>query len=84
MTRPLNTLLNSVGKNVIIQCKDGSECSGKMTAIDEFMNVILKKAQQRRNGHSQDHEIILLRGTQISIIQLWDDKNAHTESSNIN
>lgn len=50
MPRPISALYDSVDKQVLIICKDGTECSGKIMEVDEFMNIVLEDSQEFRNG----------------------------------
>ena len=68
MTRPLYALYNSVGKEVIIICKDGIVCKGKIDEVDEFMNILQDSIEYTKNVEKS--KILVVRGIGISIIKL--------------
>lgn len=75
MPRPIAALYDSVDKQVLIICKDGTECTGKITEVDEFMNIVLEDSQEFRNGKFEKNEgVLLVRGPDISIIRLDGNK----------
>jgi len=69
MTRPLYALYNSVGKEVIIICKDGIICKGKIAEVDEFMNIVLQDSIEYAKNVEKS-KILVVRGIGISIIKL--------------
>ena len=69
MTRPLSALHNFLNKPVIIICKNGKVCTGKMVEVDEYLNIVLEDYQERENG-PLEKGLLFVRGTNISIIRL--------------
>lgn len=78
MTRPLPALYSSIGKDVAIICKDGTEYTGKVSAVDEMMNIVLRDIKKSSNGNLDKDGFLLLRGTLISIVRLNVNGNGKT------
>lgn len=74
MTRPLAALHSCIGKNVAIICKDNTEYTGKISEVDEIMNIVLYDALKNGSKSSENEEFLLLHGNMISIIQLDEGK----------
>ncbi len=70
MTRPLAALLNSINKQVTITCKDSAEIIGTITEVDEYMNMVLRDAQEIRNSLLKKSEVLIVHGRDIFIIKL--------------
>jgi len=77
MVRPISALYDSIDRQVYIICKDGTECTGKITEVDEFMNIVLEDSQEFKNNKFKKNEgALLVRGPDISIIRLdWNKVN---------
>ena len=73
--KPLSALYNSINKQASIICKDGTECSGKIIEVDEFMNIVLHDPQESKDGKSEKIEgTLLIKGADISIIGLGENQ----------
>ncbi|HXX05645.1 MAG TPA: LSM domain-containing protein [Candidatus Bathyarchaeia archaeon] len=70
MTRPLPAIYSSIGKEVIVICKDGTEYAGRIFEVDENMNIVLSDAKINGNANSEKDSLFLLRGMLISIVRL--------------
>ncbi|GFN39869.1 MAG: putative small nuclear ribonucleoprotein [Marine Group I thaumarchaeote] len=71
-TMPLSALLNCINKQVIIICKNGTQFIGRVSEVDEFMNIVLHDGQEYRNGNVEKVGVSLVQGRNISIIRLDD------------
>lgn len=69
-TMPLSALLNCINKQVIIICKNGTQYIGRVSEVDEFMNIVLRDGQEYRNGNLEKPGISFIQGRNISIIRL--------------
>ena len=69
MTRPYAALRGSVGKEIVVMCKDGSEYIGKMSEVDEYMNMVLHDGRACNEADCIKNQF-MLRGITISIIRL--------------
>ncbi len=71
-TMPLSALFNCINKQVIIICKDGTQFSGKVSEVDEFMNIVLRDGQKYRNGNLEKIGVSFIQGRNMSIIRFGD------------
>jgi len=78
MTRPLQAIYGTIGKEITVICKDGSEYTGRVSEVDENMNIVLSDAKVNGNANSDKDSLFLLRGTLISIVQLKANGNGKT------
>ena len=70
MTRPLQAIYSTIGKEITVIGKDGTEYTGRVSEVDENMNIVLCDAKVNGNANSEKDSLFLLRGTLISIVQL--------------
>lgn len=68
-TRPLDTLNESKGKNVIVELKNNKQFVGKLTAIDMHINTVLKECEEKVAGEtSRKLGTVFIRGDMIVFI----------------
>ncbi|MDE1761875.1 MAG: small nuclear ribonucleoprotein [Candidatus Micrarchaeota archaeon] len=66
--RPFDLLNKSIGQQVLIRLKNGTDIRGKMSAFDIHMNLVLDNAEELEDGNLKTKVgTILLRGGNI----LW-------------
>ncbi|MDE1855760.1 MAG: small nuclear ribonucleoprotein [Candidatus Micrarchaeota archaeon] len=66
--RPFDLLNKSIGQQILIRLKNGTDIRGKMTAFDIHMNIVLDNAEELEEGNVKTKVgTILLRGGNI----LW-------------
>ena len=70
MTRPLQAIYSTIGKEVIVICKDGTEYTGRVSEVDENMNIVLSDPKVNGKVNSEKDSLFLLRGMLISIVRL--------------
>ena len=64
--RPLDSLNDVRGKNVIVELKNGKQFVGKLNAFDIHINVVLYDAEERENGEvKRKLGTVFLRGDTI-------------------
>jgi len=69
MVKPLTILNQALNKKVLVSLRGGKECVGTLDGYDQYMNLILKSAEEKKNGESfRKSELILLRGDNIVFI----------------
>lgn len=69
MTRPYAALRGSVGKEIVVTCKNDSECIGNLSEVDEYMNIVLYDGRACNEIGCIKNQFVL-RGITISIIRL--------------
>ena len=71
MVMPLAMLEKSVNKNVSLQLKDGKVIVGKLTSLDEYMNMGLEDVSVKEpTGEERRMNSIVLRGSNVVSISL--------------
>ena len=69
MVKPLTILNQALNKKVLVSLRGGKECVGTLDGYDQYMNLILKNAEEKKEGEtSRKAELILLRGDNIVFI----------------
>ena len=69
MSRPLDMLNKSRGKQVIVELKNGRQYTGKLNAFDIHINTVLDDAEERENGEiKRKLGTIFIRGDTITLI----------------
>ncbi len=67
--RPFDLLQESIGKNVMVELKDGITVSGTLRAFDIHMNLVLGNAEKLVNGETKNkYGTLLLRGDNVLLI----------------
>ncbi len=67
--RPFDLLQDSIGKNVMVELKDGVTVSGTLAAFDIHMNLVLDNAEKLVNGETKNkYGKLLLRGDNVLLI----------------
>ena len=67
--RPLDTLNEARGKNVLVDLKNGTRYVGKLKAFDIHINVVLDDAEEHKNDQiTRKLGTVFLRGDAITII----------------
>lgn len=68
-TRPLDTLNEAKGKNVIVELKNNKQFVGRLIAIDMHVNTVLKECEEKVNGEtSRKLGTVFIRGDMIVFI----------------
>ncbi len=69
MKKPLSVLENSVNKNIIVVLRGKREFRGTLDGHDQFMNVVLKNADELLEGQLvAKHRMAVVRGDNIIYI----------------
>ncbi len=69
VARPMDTLKNSLEKNVMIDVRGSRSYSGILQGYDVYMNLVLKNVSETINGENKGvFEKMLLRGDNIIFI----------------
>lgn len=67
--RPLDTLNEAKGKNVIVELKNQKQFLGKLKAIDMHVNTVLENCEEKVNGETaRKLGTIFIRGDMIVFI----------------
>lgn len=67
--RPLDTLNEAKGKNVIVELKNQKQLTGKLIAIDMHVNTVLKECEEKFNGETvRKLGTVFIRGDMIVFI----------------
>ena len=67
--RPLDTLNEAKGKNVIVELKNNKQLVGKLKAIDMHVNTVLENAEEKHDGETKRKlGTIFIRGDMIVFI----------------
>ncbi len=68
-TRPLDTLNEAKGKNVIVELKNNKQFVGKLKAIDMHVNTVLENCEEKVDGETKRKlGTIFIRGDMIVFI----------------
>ncbi len=73
---PLKFLQSSIGSEIVIRLKDGTEYKGNLKKYDNFMNVMLSKAEKipfdaekpLKESEKEISEEIFIRGNNVLFI----------------
>jgi small nuclear ribonucleoprotein len=69
MVKPLTVLNQSLNKKVLVSLRGGKEWLGTLEGYDQYMNLILRNAEERKEGEiMKKSEFLLLRGDTIVFI----------------
>lgn len=69
MMKPLNVLNQAVGKNVMVELKGGREYRGVLDGYDPHMNVVLRNAEELRDGETTRRlSVVIVRGDNVVYI----------------
>ncbi len=67
--RPFDLLQDSIGRNVMVELKDGITVRGTLMAFDVHMNLVLDSAEKLVNGETRNrYGKLLLRGDNVLLI----------------
>lgn len=68
-SRPLDTLNQARGKNVLVDLKNNFRYIGKLVAFDIHVNIVLSDAEEYQNGElKRKLGMVFIRGDTITII----------------
>jgi small nuclear ribonucleoprotein len=71
--RPLNVLQKATNKQVSVRLKSELEYRGKMSNVDQYMNVILADAEESENGQKKaNYGKVVIRGNNVLYIRIED------------
>ncbi len=67
--RPFDLLNKSIGQQVMIRLKNGTDIRGKVVSFDAHMNIVIENAEEVEDGELKARlNTILLRGGNILFI----------------
>jgi small nuclear ribonucleoprotein len=67
--RPFDLLNKSIGQQVMIRLKNGTDIRGKVVSFDAHMNIVIENAEEVEEGELKARlNTILLRGGNILFI----------------
>lgn len=68
--RPFDLLNKSIGQQVLIRLKNGTDIRGKVQSFDVHMNIVLENSEELEEGGNVKAKLgmILLRGGNILFI----------------
>ena len=67
--RPFDLLNKSIGQQVLIRLKNGSDIRGKISSFDVHMNIVMDNSEELEDGNVKTKlGTILLRGGNILFI----------------
>jgi small nuclear ribonucleoprotein len=67
--RPFDLLNKSIGQQVMIRLKNGTDIRGKVVSFDAHMNIVIENAEEVEEGDLKARlNTILLRGGNILFI----------------
>ncbi|EQD35872.1 Like-Sm ribonucleoprotein, eukaryotic and archaea-type, core [mine drainage metagenome] len=67
--RPFDLLNKSIGQQVMIRLKNGTDIRGKVVSFDAHMNIVIENAEEVDDGELKARlNTILLRGGNILFI----------------
>ncbi|MFA4886776.1 MAG: LSm family protein [Candidatus Nanoarchaeia archaeon] len=70
-SRPLDTLNEGRGKNVILDLKNGKQLIGKLKSFDIHVNTVLDNCEEKTNGEvTRRLGTVFIRGDTIVFISL--------------
>ena len=68
--QPIKILRKAIDGIVLVKLKDGKEYRGRLKEIDQYMNLVLEKAEELEDGKpSSKYGEVLIRGNNILYIQ---------------
>jgi small nuclear ribonucleoprotein len=71
--RPLNVLQKATSKQVSVRLKNDLEYRGKMSNVDQYMNVILVDAEETEGGSKvANYGKVVIRGNNVLYIKIED------------
>lgn len=71
--KPLNMLMKSLDKNIIVKLKNGTEYRGHMIRCDSYMNIILNGASEFYESNCiANYGDVFIRGNNILYIRIQD------------
>ena len=72
--KPINALRKAIGKNARVKLKSGIEYKGKISNVDDVMNVILTDAEEYDEGSlSANFGRVVIRGSNVLFIAIEPD-----------
>jgi len=73
--RPINVLMKSTNKEIIVKLKNNIEYKGRMFRCDNYMNILLESAEERKNSKPvANYGNIFIRGNNILYICISGEK----------
>lgn len=67
--RPLDTLNEARGKNVLVELKNGKQLIGKLRSFDIHVNTVLENCEEKENGETKRRlGTLFIRGDTIIFI----------------
>ncbi len=67
--RPLDTLNEARGKNVLVELKNGKQVIGKLRSFDIHVNTVLENSEEKENGEiKRKLGTVFIRGDTIVFI----------------
>lgn len=73
--RPINVLMKSTNKEIIVKLKNNIEYKGRMFSCDNYMNILLESAEERKNSKPvANYGNIFIRGNNILYICISGEK----------
>lgn len=67
--RPFDLLNKSIGQQVLIRLKNGTDIRGKVSSFDAHMNMVIESAEEVEEGSTKSKlGTILLRGGNILFV----------------
>lgn len=67
--RPFDLLNKSIGQQVMIRLKNGTDIRGKVSSFDAHMNMVIEGAEEVEEGNTKSKlGTILLRGGNILFV----------------
>ena len=67
--RPLDTLNEARGKNVLVELKNGKQVIGKLRSFDIHVNTVLENSEEKENGEiKRKLGTVFIRGDAIIFI----------------
>ena len=68
-SRPLDTLNEARGKNVLVELKNGKQILGKLRSFDIHVNTVLENSEEKENGETKRKiGTVFIRGDTIIFI----------------
>ncbi len=66
--KPLDTLGDMLGNQILVRLKNGMEIRGKLKAFDIHLNIVLENAEFTDNEVNRKFKTIFLRGDMILFV----------------
>ena len=70
MVMPIALLEKNIDKRVSLLLKDGRTLEGKLTGLDEYMNVVLEETTEKNENGEKRLGTVVLRGVTVVSIAL--------------